>query len=249
MNVEKLSKIIMKIGRLLMESGAEVYRIEDTMVRVCSSIPEVEESHSYVTATGIMLSIIVDGKTTTKIERVRTRDVNLQMIDEINTLSRKCCSEHYSIEQIAEEIEKIEHGKRFSFWETTLWGAMGSMGFAMFFNGDFLEMLASLIIGFMVRCLGTALGKIRMNSFFNNLLGAMLIAWMAMSIHKIWNSIDLGIMVKSSIMLLVPGLAITNAIRDTMSGDYLSGVARAIEAFLCATAIAVGAGLILYIWR
>ena len=232
-----------------MESGAEVYRIEDTMVRVCNSIQGVEDAHSYVTATGIMLSMTIEGKTHTRIERVRTRDVNLQMIDEINMLSRQCCANQYSIEQIETELEKIEHGKRFSFWETTLWGAMGALGFALFFDGDIYEMMASFLIGFLVRCLGTVLGKVRMNSFFNNLLGAMLVAWMSMSIHKIWSFIDLGIMVKSSIMLLVPGLAITNAIRDTMTGDYLSGVARAIEAFLCAIAIAVGAGLILYIWR
>ena len=232
-----------------MESGAEVYRIEDTMVRVCHSISDVEEAHSYVTATGIMLSMTIAGKTHTRIERVRTRDVNLQMIDEINTLSRDCCTHHYSLEKIEEEIEKIEKGKRFSFWETTIWGAMGAFGFAMFFDGGIYEMMTSFLIGFMVRCLGDALGKLKMNSFFNNLLGAMLIAIMASAIHKMWPFIDLGIMVKSSIMLLVPGLAITNAIRDTMSGDYLSGVARAIEAFLCATAIAVGAGLILYIWR
>lgn len=249
MNIEKTSKVIMKIGRLLMESGAEVYRIEDTMVRVCNSIEGVEDAHSYVTATGIMLSMTIQGQTTTRIERVRTRDVNLQMIDEINTLSRQCCANHYSIEEIETQLNTIEHGKRFSFWETTLWGAMGALGFAMFFDGDIYEMLASFLIGFFVRCLVTALGKVRMNSFFNNLLGAMLIAWMSMSIHKLYTFIDLGIMVKSSIMLLVPGLAITNAIRDTMTGDYLSGVARAIEAFLCAIAIAVGAGLILYIWR
>ena len=249
MNTEKLLKLIMKIGRLLMESGAEVYRIEDTMVRVCHSIPEVEEAHSYVTATGIMLSMTIEGKTRTRIERVRSRDVNLQMIDEINSLSRDCCANHYSIEQIEKKLHEIERGKRFSFWETTIWGAMGAMGFAMFFDGNFYEMMASFVIGFFVRCFGSALGKLNMNSFFNNLLGAMLIAWMSGVIHNIWPYIDMGIMVKSSIMLLVPGLAITNAIRDTMSGDYLSGVARAIEAFLCASAIAVGAGLILYIWR
>ena len=49
-------------------------------------------------------------------------------------------------------------------------------------------------------------------------------------------------------MLLVPGLAITNAIRDTIAGDYVSGVARAADAFLCAVAIAVGAGFVMYFW-
>ena len=49
-------------------------------------------------------------------------------------------------------------------------------------------------------------------------------------------------------MLLVPGLAITNAIRDTVAGDFLSGLSRAAEAFLIAVAIAVGTGAVISIW-
>jgi uncharacterized membrane protein YjjP (DUF1212 family) len=44
-------------------------------------------------------------------------------------------------------------------------------------------------------------------------------------------------------MPLVPGVAITNAIRDTLNGDYVSGAARAVEAFIKALAIALGVGL------
>ena len=249
MDTEKLLSLILKIGKLLMESGAEVYRIEDTMVRVANSIPEVESAQSYVTATGIMLSITVDGVTRTRVERVRSKDINLQTIDEINTLSRRCCRDHYSVEQIESEIRRIEGEPHFSFWETTLWGAMGAMGFAMFFDGNFYDLMASFVIGFIIRCLGTLLLRFKMNSFFNNLIQAMALAWMAVTIKKFFPIVNLDVLITSSIMLLVPGLAMTNAIRDTMSGDYLSGVARSLEAFLCASAIAVGAGLILFIWR
>ena len=63
--------------------------------------------------------------------------------------------------------------------------------------------------------------------------------------HALCPDTDVDILIISSIMLLVPGLAITNAIRDTVSGDYLSGVARATEAFLVAIAIAAGIGVVL----
>ena len=49
-------------------------------------------------------------------------------------------------------------------------------------------------------------------------------------------------------MLLVPGLAITNAIRDTISGDLLAGLTRAVEAFLVAISIAIGTGAVLSFW-
>ncbi|WP_304647841.1 threonine/serine exporter family protein, partial [uncultured Dubosiella sp.] len=65
MNIEQLLNTIMKLGILLMSSGAEVYRVEETMNRVGLSFSEVEGIQSYVTATGIMLSITVDGRTRT----------------------------------------------------------------------------------------------------------------------------------------------------------------------------------------
>ena len=49
-------------------------------------------------------------------------------------------------------------------------------------------------------------------------------------------------------MLLVPGLIITNAIRDTIAGDLVSGISRAIEAIFIAIAIAVGSGIVIKIW-
>ena len=43
-------------------------------------------------------------------------------------------------------------------------------------------------------------------------------------------------------MPMVPGVAITNAVRDTLQGDYISGGARILEAFLKAAAVALGVG-------
>lgn len=62
MNTEQLLNVVMKLGTLLMASGAEVYRVEETMNRICLSFPDVESVQSYGTVTGIMLSITVEAK-------------------------------------------------------------------------------------------------------------------------------------------------------------------------------------------
>ncbi|WP_435575723.1 threonine/serine exporter family protein, partial [Dubosiella newyorkensis] len=82
MEVEQLLNTVMRVGTMLMSSGAEVYRVEDTMNRIAKSFQEVESVQSYVTATGIMLSINVEGKTRTHIARVRNRNVNVDTIDQ-----------------------------------------------------------------------------------------------------------------------------------------------------------------------
>ena len=89
MNVEKLLNVVVRAGKMLIESGAEIYRVEETMIRLCQSYPDVQIADSFVTGTGIMLSITVDGKTSTRIGRVRSKSVDLNLIDMINSLSRR----------------------------------------------------------------------------------------------------------------------------------------------------------------
>ena len=249
MNTEQLLNVVMKLGTMLMESGAEVYRVEETMNKICLSFSEVESVQSYGTLTGLMLSITVDGKTVTHIGRVHERSTNVDVIDKINQLSRTCCHQHLTVSDIERELKQIQKTKRYSMGITTLFGAIGAFGFAMFFHGNVQEMIATFFIGVVIRCMGWALGKLHIGDFLINLLCAMVAAWLAVVIHHFVAAANINIMVISSIMLLVPGLAITNAIRDTIATDYISGLARGAEAFLCATAIAIGAGVILYIWR
>ena len=86
-----------------------------------------------------------------------------------------------------------------------------------------------------------------LNNFFINAIASGIAAALALGIHTLDPQADMDIMIISSIMLLVPGLAITNAIRDTVAGDYVSGVARALEAVIVAVAIAAGIGFVLSI--
>ena len=224
MNIEKLLNTIIEAGKMLVESGAEVNRVEETMVRMCRCFEGIEYADSYVTLTGIMFSLTYENKTITRICRVHTGEVDLNRIDQINTLSRRICSNPMSVDELAGELDRIKGMSRYTFKETMLFGAVGAAGFGIFFNGH------------------------KLNSFLNNAISAGFAALSAQLIHQVLPQTNVDIMVISSFMLLVPGLAITNAIRDTIAGDYVSGVARAADAFLCAVAIAVGAGFVMYFW-
>lgn len=115
MNVEKLLNVVVKAGKMLIESGAEIYRVEETMIRLCQSYPDVQIADSFVTGTGIMLSITVDGKTSTRIGRVRSKSVDLNLIDMINSLSRRVSQDPISVDELEKEIDRIERKERYSF--------------------------------------------------------------------------------------------------------------------------------------
>ena len=245
MSVDQLVNVIGYAGKLLIESGAEIYRVEETMVRLSKSFQEVEDADSFVTLTGIMLSITMDSKTATKIIRVHSRGVNLHRIDRINHLSRTASTQPLTLEQLESELHDIECDQPYSLLVTTIFSALTAFGFAFFFEGNIKEALCSLVVGIFIKLITWLLEQREVNNFFINAIGGASAAIITLTLHSYYPSTDVDIIIISSIMLLVPGLAITNAIRDTVAGDYLSGIARATEAILVAVAIAVGIGFIL----
>ena len=151
MNTDQLLDVASYAGKLLIESGAEIYRVEETMVRLCTSFSEVEDAQSFVTTTGIMFSITVASKTHTKILRVHTRGVDLNCIDKINSLSRETAVQNYTIEELALKLREIENEQRYSFWIIMFFGALSAGGFAVFFGGNYLEAGCSFLIGLLIK--------------------------------------------------------------------------------------------------
>lgn len=247
MDMDALLHAAVHAGKLLLENGAETYRVEETMVRIVRSF-RVDDAQSFVTPTVVMLSITMDGKTGSYIQRVQNRGVDLHKIDRINALSRRLNTQHMSIEELEEELQEIHEEKRYSFFVTVLFSAVGAGAFAVFFEGTLVEAVAAFLIGLVSKTVSIYLESIHTNSFFTNSICAGITAFLALVYHFLIPSSNLDIIIISSIMLLVPGLAITNAIRDTVAGDFLSGLSRAAEAFLIAVAIAVGTGAIISIW-
>ena len=240
MEIEKLLDVGIRAGRMLLESGAEVYRVEETMIRICTGLACTDEVDSYVTSTGIMLSIGYNGQVFSKISRIKNRNVNLHCVARINALSRNIQIQDYSLEEVEQQLNKIEKEPKYSVWMTTLFGGIGAAGFALFFDGGRLEIVISFVIGILIRLLVSLLSMMKMNDFINNVIASMLLAILSIFSKKVFLVIDVNVVVISGIMLLIPGLAFTNAIRDTIAGDYLSGVSRVMETLVCACAIALG---------
>ncbi len=247
MHQDRLLDVVGKAGMLLIESGAEIYRVEETMLHLARSFKEVEEAQSYVSATGLMVSIKMNNKNATKIFRVSGSKVNLDRIAAINALSREASQNHYTIDEVEQKLYEIETMKEYPWWIIIIASGFGAAGFCGFFRGNMKEIMITFIIGVLVAACVQILKKLELNSFFVNAISAGLLTWLSQTAAHMIPYTSKDILIISSIMLLVPGLAITNAIRDMFHSDFVSGNARAMEAFLCAIAIACGVGLVLSI--
>ena len=249
-------EISMEIGRILLQNGSTANRVELMMCKVCS-IFGYPETEAYVTPTGIFLTVS-DGKEifTTSIKRIENRQTDLGKITKISHLvydmERQYCKEgvcYWNADKFREELKHIENEKAWPDWFKILCGGLTSGCFCLLFGGSWLEFAVDYAVGVLVSLSLKLLGNLKLNNFLLHILGAALIVVFA-KVLDIWVPyIKLDNIIIGGIMLLVPGLSFVNAIRDTMSGDLVSGTARGVEAIFLAIAIAAGSGIMLKLFE
>lgn len=248
MDINRIIHVAAEAGRIVLQSGGETYRVEETITRICTSLG-VKDTDSFVTPTGIILSATDEnGKTISLVKRIHHRTVDLEKLSKINQLSRSTQNKYISIDDIEKELAAIEQTKKYTKFTLIICSCFAAAFFTLLFGGNYKDFTASFLIGGVLELISIVLGSIKINDFFINVVGgaaASFLAIIAVNIN-LGNHIDK--ITIGSIMLLVPGLAITNAIKDTISGDLLAGISRAVEAFLIAIAIAIGSGIVLKLW-
>lgn len=248
MSANRIIHIAADAGKIILENGGETYRVEETMSRICNAFG-ISLAESFVTPTGIMISVTTDcDQTITIVKRIKSRTVDLEKIAKVNNLSRNIKSQGLTLDQVKVELNTINTTKRYSDKTLILFSCITVSFFTLMFGGDFHDFCVSFIIGGLIKILTLALSKVNLNDFFINVLGGALAALLALLSVNFNLATHVDKITIGSIMLLVPGLSITNAIRDTIAGDLLAGISRALEAFLIAVAIAAGSGTIITLW-
>ncbi|MBQ6820382.1 MAG: threonine/serine exporter family protein [Clostridium sp.] len=247
MDLNEILHVATFAGKIMLESGGETYRAEEIIWRICK-IYGVEDAESFVTTTGIMVSICSNGKTHSLIRRVSARTIDLNKVDKVNDLSRNISNRNLTVSELKKELTIIDKGDRYNDVTSILISAFGAFSFVFLFDGKAPEAIAAFFIGIIIKLLSIKFSKFKINQFFINSICSAIVAIWAILFLKLNLINDIDKTIIGSIMLLVPGLAITNAIRDTISGDLLAGSTRALEAFLVAISIALGIGSVLSFW-
>lgn len=249
MNEKLLMETVALAGKIMVASGAEIYRVEETMKYMLqkSSYPVAE---AVALGTGLFVSLDdPDRDTLTIARRVPARSNNLNRICAVNEVSRKFCSDQLTVEEAYKVLKEIEADKVY----TKRWNFLGLIGVSAFFSPIFggapIDILGAGIVGVMLAIADWLVKKVRLNDFFINSFCAFVIAISATVVRKFFlPACSADVMIISSIMSLVPGVAFTTSIRDILNGDYASGSARMLEAIVVALAIAAGVGLGLVSW-
>jgi uncharacterized membrane protein YjjP (DUF1212 family) len=248
MDINSVIHLAADAGKIILESGGETYRVEETIIRICNAYG-LQYADSFVTPTGIIISASdSDGKTISLVKRIKVRTVDLEKISRVNDLSRNIKLQNLSVDFVLDELAKISNTPRYNLKITLFFSAIAASFFTLLFGGNVYDFIVSFFIGVIIKSISIVLNNIGINEFFINALGGSIAALLALISVNFQLAFNLDKIIIGSIMLLVPGLAITNAIRDTIAGDLVAGISRALEAFLIAVAIAVGSGVTVKLW-
>lgn len=237
---------ITKIGFLLLKHGSEIYRVEESLQRMCEGMGftdvEVFAIPSYFT-----LSLTLpNGQRYQTSKRSRSNKTHLDHLHSLNCLVRQISNHELSLEQIQQTIEKIENEPLNQ--KLILIGYIVSAAmFSVFFGGGFLEMCVGAFIGFILYYFSNLLEFLKINSIVCTILSSMVLSSIAILAYQFHIIQDYQSVITGTLMILVPGIAITNSLRDIMGGDFVSGLSRMIEAILIAASIAIGVGVMMMI--
>lgn len=248
MNNEEILIVASLAGKVLLQSGAEIYRIEETITHILHSY-DVDEGNAFVIPNGIFVSFTKDNQSYNKIIRIKESQLHLHRINETNAFSRQCKIETPPPSVAISYIKEIAVSSIYSFPAKVFASGGVAACFTLFFHGTWIESFCTFWIGIIIQLSSYYLEKKQINSLVKILCVSVLLTLLALVFVQTGIASNKDSMIIGSLMLLVPGLSITNAIRDSINGDLLSGITRGIEAILIASMIALGSGLTLNMWN
>ncbi|MDD3164973.1 MAG: threonine/serine exporter family protein [Oscillospiraceae bacterium] len=233
----------MDIGEQMLISGAEIGRVEDSVERICKA--RGAERVDVFTITSSMIVTVYDqtAGAFTQTRRIRQQGYDLNRLECLNALSREICADALTLDQAQNRLFWIGKTKQQTFRQQVLLYALISGSFSLFFGGSWRDAVAAALIGMFLRGCDAVLQQKNTNAFLQTFLCSFLGGLLAG--FSVWigfgqaaDKISIG-----NIMLLIPGIALTNSIRDMFSGDMISGLLRSMNALLLAVVIALGFAL------
>lgn len=233
----------------MLSCGAEVGRIEDSVMRICTAYGAQKTDVFCITSVIIVTTIWDDGEIITQSRRISQGSRNFRKLDLLNSLSRELCEKRLSVDEIESKLKKLESKKLNSKRLACLGSILVAGGFALFFGGSLLDALAAAICGLIIFLIERFVYNGKMNKVIYFTLCSFITGGVSVMLIKLGVGHSLDKIMIGCIMLLIPGINLTVAIEDVLVGDTATGALRIYEAVLTACAIALGFALAVFVFR
>lgn len=226
-----------RVGKILLENGAETGRVEGTVEYIGEAAGVPISCHAEMTA----IFVDADTDTATHLIKVRTKDFNLRQVDRVNTLLREFVAGQIDFETLARGITTIESTRRDYTWPVKICGAgLVSVAPMLLFQATWADLGLAFFVGIAGYLAAQAVGLRTTTPYISIGVGGMVIGLLATLLQQVGVATSADNIIISALMPLVPGVAITNSLRELIARHTISGVVRAMDAIMVAGAIGAG---------
>lgn len=244
-NSEQILSCILDAGEMLLTSGAEVSRVEDTMSRMAVAYGFERADVLTITASVIVTARHKDGAVYTQTRRVTRRDTDMRRIEQVNALSREVCAAPLPLAVLRGRIAAIAAAPAGSALSQVMAYLVISGSFAVFFGGSAWDGLAAMVCSLLLYAVMRGGARVQLQPVVLTIVASAAMCLLAVGLTQIGVGQNVDKIIIGNIMLLIPGIALVTALRDVINGDTISGLMGACEALLRALAIAGGCALVL----
>lgn len=240
MDYYALVDFVTELGYRLAMCGAETFRVEESINRIMEAygIP------SEVFAIPNCLTVSIEtpaGKPMTRMRRIGYHGNDLDAVEKFSNLGRRVCAQKPDPTELVQWLKETDASRvSYSLPMYMVGNFLGAFGYSVFFGGSWLDGILAGLCGLLVGAVNNAMDSLKANQFFRTIIAAFLMSVVAYGLGAAGFIKNVDAVVIGSLMLLVPGLLFTNAMRDIIYGDTNSGVNRIVQVFLIAAAIALG---------
>lgn len=234
---EQALQMATEAGHILLENGAEISRVEETMEHIAGAYG-VEDESFFVLSNGI----IATGQHYARAEFIPIRGTQLSRVAEVNQLSRDVVGADgrlMPVEELRSRLQAIRTAPGKPWWELIVGIALGVASFSILFGGSLTDAAATLACGLLLGAFMAFVGP-HLTRIFSNLLGGLVGGLLCIGAVEMGFGEHLPNMIIGTIIALVPGVPFTNGIRDLANEDYIAGTTRLTDAFLAFLCIALG---------
>ena len=242
------------IGERMLLSGGEVSRVEDTISRILKSYGaervEVFTILSFISLT----AVFEEDRVLTENRRVSivAYSNDFTRLEQLNALSRELCATRPDLDTMAEKLESIDLPPRKKQFRELYWllgYILSGTGFAIFFGGTWRDALGAGLCCLAVWFLNWFFKRGALQRLFHAFLVSFIAGTLCYLVILLGLGEHPGQVMMAVIMVLIPGIAITNAMREVLISDTISGILRLVESLLIASAVAFGFALAMFVFK
>lgn len=236
---EDVLEVASEAGHILLENGAEISRVEDTMERI-SSHYGVHTGHFFVLSNGIFTTS--SSNKYANVEFIPIRGIQLSKVVEVNRLSYRIAADKVSLTQARAELDAIRDEPMKPAWEQIVGSAFGAAGFCAVFGGGFMDCAAAFVVGALLYLFLLFVSSRYLSKIVGGICNSLVATLLCLASYRLGFGSSLSNIIIGAIMPLIPGVPFVNGVRDLADSDYIAGTTRLTDAMLGFFCIALGVG-------